>query len=82
MITINQETCNLCGICIKICHEYCIKIENRSLCVKTDLELLAKLLVEGRIKAVIDRRYTLDKTAEAMKYLSEGHARGKVIINV
>ena len=33
MITINQETCNLCGICMKICHEFCMKIENRSLCI-------------------------------------------------
>jgi len=33
MITINQETCNLCGKCIKICHEYCMKIENQSLCI-------------------------------------------------
>ena len=47
-----------------------------------DLELLANLLVDGKIKAVIDRRYTLDKTADAMRYLSEGHSRGKVIINV
>ena len=48
---------------------------------KTDLEFLAKLTEDGKIKAVIDRRYMLDKTPDAMKYLSEGHARGKVIIN-
>jgi len=47
-----------------------------------DLEFLAKLIEDGKIKPVIDRRYTLDKTADAMKYLSEGHARGKVIINI
>jgi len=47
-----------------------------------DLEFLAKLLEDGKIKTVIDRRYTLDKTADAMRYLSEGHARGKVIINI
>ena len=49
---------------------------------KNDLEYLAKLLEDGKLKPVIDRRYSLDKTAEAMKYLSEGHAQGKVIINV
>jgi NADPH:quinone reductase-like Zn-dependent oxidoreductase len=49
---------------------------------KNDLEFLTKLLEDGKIKAVIDRQYALDKTADAMKYLSEGHARGKVIINV
>jgi NADPH:quinone reductase-like Zn-dependent oxidoreductase len=49
---------------------------------KNDLEFLTNLLEDGKIKAVIDRRYPLDKTADAMKYLSEGHARGKVIIKV
>jgi NADPH:quinone reductase-like Zn-dependent oxidoreductase len=49
---------------------------------KKDLEFLTKLVEDGKIKVVIDRRYTLDKTADAMRYLSEGHSRGKVIINV
>lgn len=47
-----------------------------------DLELLAKLVEDGKIKPVIDRRYSLDKAADAMRYLGEGHARGKVVINV
>ena len=47
-----------------------------------DLEFIVKLVENGKIKPVIDRRYSLDKTAEAMRYLGEGHARGKVIINV
>ena len=49
---------------------------------KTDLELLAKLLEAGIIKAVIDRRYSLDMTAEAMNYLKQGHSAGKVVINI
>jgi NADPH:quinone reductase-like Zn-dependent oxidoreductase len=49
---------------------------------KTDLELLAKLLEKGIIKPVIDRRYSLDKTAVAMDYLKQGHATGKVVINI
>ena len=49
---------------------------------KNDLEFLAKLLQDGKIKPVIDRRYSLDKAADAMRYLGEGHARGKVVINV
>jgi NADPH:quinone reductase-like Zn-dependent oxidoreductase len=49
---------------------------------KQDLEFLASLLENGSIKPVIDRRYTLDKTAEAMSYLSQGHSTGKVIILV
>jgi NADPH:quinone reductase-like Zn-dependent oxidoreductase len=49
---------------------------------KTDLELLAKLLEKGIIKPVIDRRYSLDKTADAMDYLKQGHSTGKVVINI
>lgn len=47
-----------------------------------DLEFLGSLLEAGSIKPVIDRRYALEKTAEAMSYLSQGHATGKVIILV
>ena len=47
-----------------------------------DLEFIAKLVEIGKIRPVIDRRYSLDKAAEAMRYLGEGHARGKVVINV
>ena len=49
---------------------------------RQDLEFLANLLENGTIRPVIDRRYTLDKTAEAMNYLSNGHAKGKVVILV
>lgn len=47
-----------------------------------DLELIAKLAKDGKIKPVIDRRYPLEKTNEAFQYLMEGHAGGKVVINV
>jgi len=49
---------------------------------QTDLAFLTKLMEDGTIKPVIDRRYSLDKTADAMMYLSEGHACGKIIINI
>jgi 2-desacetyl-2-hydroxyethyl bacteriochlorophyllide A dehydrogenase len=49
---------------------------------RKDLELVMKLVEAGKVKPIIDRRYPLDRTAEAMRYLSEGHARGKVIITV
>jgi len=48
----------------------------------TDLELLAKLLEKGIIKPVIDQRYTLDKTVNAMNYFKQGHSTGKVVINI
>jgi NADPH:quinone reductase-like Zn-dependent oxidoreductase len=47
-----------------------------------DLVILAKLLEAGKIVPVIDKRYTLDKAAEALRYLGEGHARGKVVITM
>lgn len=49
---------------------------------KTDLEFLVKLVEQGKIKPVIDRKYTLEHTADAMKYLVQGHSKGKVIINI
>lgn len=49
---------------------------------KNDLEFIAKLVEDGKIKPIIEKNYSLDKTAEAMRYLGEGHAQGKVIINI
>ena len=57
----------------------------RFLSAKSDpkaLEDTAKLLEEGKIKALIEKRYTLENAAEAMEYLGEGHAKSKVVINV
>jgi len=45
-----------------------------------DLEFLAKLAGDGKIKPLIESTYLLEKSAEAMRYLNEGHAKGKVII--
>ena len=47
-----------------------------------DLEFMAKLIADGNIKPVIERIYPLEKTAEAMNYLGEGHAKGKVVIKL
>jgi NADPH:quinone reductase-like Zn-dependent oxidoreductase len=49
---------------------------------RRDLELLAELLKKGIIKPVIDRRYSLDRAADAMNYLKQGHSTGKVLINI
>ncbi len=40
------------------------------------------LLEAGKVVPVIDRRYPLGETAEALRYLEEGHARGKVVITM
>jgi NADPH:quinone reductase-like Zn-dependent oxidoreductase len=50
--------------------------------IQRDLVFLKELLETGKVVPVIDRRYPLDETAEAIRYLEEGHARGKVIITV
>jgi len=47
-----------------------------------DLTFVKELLETGKVKPVIDRRYKLSETAEALRYLGEGHARGKVVITV
>jgi len=49
---------------------------------KSDLEFLASLLEKCFIKPVIDKRYPLDRTADAMRYLKQGHSSGKVLINI
>ncbi len=49
---------------------------------KKDLVLLKDLLAAGKVVPVIDRRYPLSDVAEALRYLEEGHARGKVVITV
>jgi NADPH:quinone reductase-like Zn-dependent oxidoreductase len=47
---------------------------------KKDLDLLKDLLETGKVVPVIDRRYPLSDVAEALRYLEEGHARGKIVI--
>jgi NADPH:quinone reductase-like Zn-dependent oxidoreductase len=47
-----------------------------------DLALLGQLIATGKLKPVIDRRYSLSEASEALRYLEEGHARGKVIITL
>jgi len=43
---------------------------------------LVELYQAGKITTVIDRRYRLREVPEALRYLGEGHAKGKVIVNV
>ena len=47
-----------------------------------DLEFVIKLVAAGKLKPIIDRCYPLQQTAEAMGYIRQGHARGKVLIAV
>lgn len=47
-----------------------------------DMAFIKELLKAGKIVPVIDKRYTFAETAEALRYLGTGHARGKVVITV
>ena len=52
------------------------------LALKDDLAFIKGLLESGKIKPVIDRCYPLREVPEALRYLEEGHAQGKVVITV
>jgi NADPH:quinone reductase-like Zn-dependent oxidoreductase len=47
-----------------------------------DLTFMIDLIVAGKVRPVIDRRYPLREVPEALRYLYEGHARGKVVITI
>ena len=47
-----------------------------------DLAYVAELLESGDVVPVIDRRYSLNQVPEAIRYMEEGHARGKVVITI
>jgi NADPH:quinone reductase-like Zn-dependent oxidoreductase len=47
-----------------------------------DLAILEELFEAGKVVPIIDRRYPLSETAEALQYLEEGHARGKIVITM
>lgn len=49
---------------------------------KKDLLFLKELLESGKIRPVMDRRYPLSEVADAIRYLEEGHAIGKVVITM
>ena len=49
---------------------------------KKDLTVLSDLMQSGKVIPVIDRTYPLSQIAEAIRYLEQGHARGKVIITM
>lgn len=49
---------------------------------RKDLDSIGELIEAGKVKPVIDRCYPFSETAEALRYLGTGHARGKVVITV
>jgi NADPH:quinone reductase-like Zn-dependent oxidoreductase len=49
---------------------------------QADLQFVAELLEAGKIRPIIDRTFPLSEVPEAMRYLTTGHARGKIVITV
>jgi NADPH:quinone reductase-like Zn-dependent oxidoreductase len=49
---------------------------------RKDLLFIKELLETGKMKSIIDKSFPLNETARAVRYLEEGHARGKVVITV
>ncbi len=49
---------------------------------KEDLTIMRELMEAGKVTPVIDRRYRLSEVPQAIQYLAEGHARGKVVITM
>lgn len=47
-----------------------------------DMRIIGELIETGKVRPVIDRRYTLSDVPAAIRYLEEGHARGKVVITI
>ena len=49
---------------------------------QADLLYMKELIEAGKVKPIIDRCYPLAETADAFRYLEEGHAKGKIVISV
>ena len=49
---------------------------------KPDLQVLRELMESGKVTPVIDRQYKMSEAREALSYLEQGHARGKVVLTV
>ena len=47
---------------------------------KEDLTIISELMATGKVTSVIDRRYRLSEVPEAIRYLEQRHAQGKVVI--
>ena len=47
-----------------------------------DLDVMRELIEAGKVKPVLERRYELSETADALRYMGEGHVQGKLVIAV
>jgi NADPH:quinone reductase-like Zn-dependent oxidoreductase len=49
---------------------------------RPDLDFLRELLESGQIGPIVERRYELADVADALRYLGEGHPRGKIVVTI
>lgn len=49
---------------------------------RADMDLLRELLESGKVKPVVERRYELSDVGDALRYMGEGHAQGKIVVGV
>jgi NADPH:quinone reductase-like Zn-dependent oxidoreductase len=49
---------------------------------QADLKFLSDLIAEGKVTPFVEKTYSLDQTADALRYFEEGHARGKLVIKI
>ena len=49
---------------------------------KDDLAVLGELMKTGKVTPMIDKRYQLNGTADAIAYVEQGHARAKVVVSL
>jgi NADPH:quinone reductase-like Zn-dependent oxidoreductase len=49
---------------------------------KEALTVMRDLMESGKVTPVVDKRYSLSEVPEAIRYLEQGHARGKVVITL
>jgi NADPH:quinone reductase-like Zn-dependent oxidoreductase len=49
---------------------------------RPDLDFLGELLQTGQVKPVVEKRYELTDVADALRYMGDGHARGKLVIAI
>ena len=49
---------------------------------KADLEILSELLASRKLKVMIDRHYGLAEVPQAIRYVEQGHVRGKVVVQL
>ena len=59
-----------------------LRLVDSKTCKSDSMAVLKEFLEAGKITPVVDRTYPLSEVPDAIRYLEEGHAQGKIIITV